>query len=88
MRIEEQFDKGISYIKQKQKEAIWLIEIATLERDIRSNYEEIGKLYYTNQEEGKYSYYIQRIQSLEKDIAAIKKKLNELKESKEKKEVN
>ena len=83
MSLEEQFAKGISFAKQKQKEAIWLIEVATLERDIRSNYEEIGKLYYTNQGESKYEYYVHRIQSLEKDIATIKKKLNELKENKE-----
>lgn len=81
MKFEEHVSKGLAFAKQKQKEAIWLIEVATLERDIRFNYEEIGKLYYTNQDELKYAYYIQRIQSLEKDIASIKKKINEIKEA-------
>ena len=80
MKLEEQFTKGIEYAKQKQKEAIWLIEIATLEKEIRGNYEHIGRIIHEGSTN--YEYYIHRIQSLEKDICSIKKRLNEMKEAK------
>lgn len=83
-KVEEMMHKSLSYMRQKKKEAIWLIEIATLEKDIRFNYEEIGRLYYKDANKIKdvldYDYFVRRIQDLEKEIVAIRRKLKEISE--------
>lgn len=84
-KMEEYVHKGINFMNQKKKEAIWLIEIATLEKDIRTNYEAIGRLYYKDINKIRdvldYDYYVRRIQELEKEIAVIRRKLKEISEN-------
>lgn len=84
-KIEEYASKSIEYVRKKQKEVFRLAEIATLQREMRASYEEIGKIYYENRDKlhdpRKYDIYIQRLQSLEKEILTIQRKMSEGKSS-------
>ncbi|MBQ9986842.1 MAG: hypothetical protein IJP28_00535 [Erysipelotrichales bacterium] len=80
-KLEEYASKSVEYVRKKQKEVFRLAEIATLQRDMRSSYCEIGKLYYENRNKSmdphKYDVCIQRLQSLEKEILSIRRKMEE-----------
>ena len=82
-KLEEYTFKSVEYFRKKQKEVFRLAEISTLQKEMRSSYEAIGKLYYEEKgrvSDPKYALYFQRLQSLENEITMIKKKLNEVDE--------